>query len=200
MGVATGNILRVACRQEYLGQDDNINVFHFGVAAVPTPNNDAALLADVALKMSLAYANFASFLSGGLEPVDITVYNVSTDAPHGVSAWNAAYTGGTASGESMPAADCLLLLYPTSIKRTIGRTYISPLSEASQSAGVWGSSLRVAAEAFYTELMDNATGPNDLALNFGIYKKSDGLLYPPASFRSVARTAYQLRRKPGRGS
>lgn len=200
MSVVVGNILRVACRQEYIGTDDNINVYHFGVEAVPTPNDDAALLADISVKMSNVYSQIASHLSGGLDAVDITVYNLSQDVPHGVTAWGPTYTGGTASGESMPPADCLLLLFPTSVKRTIGRIYLSPLSEGDQSAGIWNSTVRVAAEDFAAELRDTAAGPNGLALAYGVYKRSNGLLYEPASYRSVARTAYQRRRKPGRGS
>jgi len=200
MSVVTGNILRVACRQEYIGTDDNINVFHLGVASPPTPNDDAALLSDISTFMGQVYSQIASHLSGGLDAVDITVYNISQDMPHGVTAWGSGYTGGTGAGESMPPADCLLVLVPTSVKRTIGRIYLSPFLEGDQSAGVWNSTVRLAVADFMGELMSAPTLPNGSEFQYGVYKRSDGLLYEPASWRSVARTAYQRRRRPGRGS
>lgn len=200
MSVSAGNILRVACRQLYGGTDDNVNVFHFGVATIPTPNTDAALLADVAEKMSAAYAELASSLSTSLAATDITVYNVSQDVPHGVTAWGAGYSGGTGSGEGMPHADCMLVLIPTSVKRTVGRIYLSPFTEGAQANGLWNSTVRIAAESFYDTLVDPTALTNGLVLQFGIYKRSDGLLYQPASMRTQPRTAYQRRRKPGRGS
>lgn len=200
MSVVVGNILRVAARMENNGVDDIINVMHFGVAAVPTPNNDAALLADISEHLSAAYNQIQGFLSNSMQSVDITVYNVSQDIPHGVTAWTTDFNGGSGSGEGMPPADCLLILVPTSVKRTVGRIYVSPLQESAQSGGIWNSTVRAAAEAFYVELVNATPWTNGAAFQYGVYKRSDGLLYQPASMRTQAQVAYQRRRKPGRGS
>lgn len=200
MSVTTGDILRVACRQTYDGTEDVINVFHFGVANPPTPNTDAALLADISLFMSVAYDQLESFLSSALEATDITVYNVTDDRPHGVTAWGGGYDGGNAVGEGLPVPDCLLVLYPTSVKRTVGRTYLSPFTESSQAGGRWNSTVRAAVEGFVNALTDTGAGPAGLELQFGVYKRSTGLLYEISSFRTQEVVAYQRRRKPGRGS
>lgn len=200
MSVTAGDIIRVACRQETNGSDDVINVFHFAVQLPPTPNTDSALLSDISTHMSQAYSQIETHLSNGLVAVDITVYSVSDDRPIGVSAWGAGYTGGTASGEGLPAADCLLVLFPTSVKRTIGRTYLSPFTEGAQAYGLWNSTVRIAVEDFVAELRATNALPNGGEYIYGVYKRSDGLLYEPTSSRSVAVIAYQRRRKPGRGS
>ena len=200
MSVAEGDMLRVACSQQTGDSDDNINVFHFGVSLPPTPNTDNALLSDISTKISLIYSQIEGVLSNGLTAVDITVYSVSDDRPIGVTAWGAGYSGGLGSGEGMPAADCLLVLLPTSVKRTIGRVYLSPFTEGGQAFGTWTSTLRTTVQDFIAELLAIDPGPNGSILNYGVYKRSDGLLYEPTASRTVPIVAYQRRRKPGRGS
>lgn len=200
MSVAPGDIIRVSARHSFNATEDNVNVFHFGIAAAPTPNTDAALLADMASHLGVAYTELEAYRNTALAAVDITIYDLSNDRPIGVTAWGAGYTGGTGSGESMPHADCCLVLIPTGVKRTQGRIYLSPFAESRQSAGQWDSTLGAAIEMFMNALTDNGVGPNGGAFNFGIRKESDGLLYAPASFRMQSLVAYQRRRKPGRGS
>lgn len=200
MSVTAGDIIRVSCRHAFNATEDNVNVFHFGIAAAPTPNTDAALLADIAEHMGVAYTDLESHRNTQTSAVDITVYHVTDDRPVGVTAWGVGYTGGTGSGESMPHADCALLLIPTGVKRTQGRVYLSPFSESRQAAGQWDSTLIAAIAGFYNNLTDNGVHSNGTALNFGILKASDGLLYAPATYRVQPLVAYQRRRKPGRGS
>jgi len=200
MALSIGDIIRVTARQEYDGTDDNINVFHFGIAAPPTPNTNASLLSDMADFMAVAYAEMAAVLSNRLGAVDITLYNVTDDVPIGVTNWGVDYSGGTGSSESMPHADCVLVLMPTGQKRTVGRIYISPLLESSQNAGSWNSTALTAVANFVDMLRSPGTAALGTEVQFGVYKRGTGLLYAVDTVRIQSRTAYQRRRKPGRGS
>lgn len=200
MTVSVGDILRVACRHAYNSTEDVVNVLHVAINAAPTPNTDAALLADIAEWAGVAYTNLESHRNSQTTAVDIVVYHVTDDRPVGVTAWGAGYTGGTGSAESMPPADCCLVLLPTGLKRTQGRIYLSPFSEGRQSGGQWDSTLGTAVQAFVLALQDNAPLGNGTSVAYGIYKESTGLTYPPVSFRMQPIVAYQRRRKPGRGS
>ena len=200
MSVSVGDVLRVSARHFFNQTEDNVNVFHFAVNAAPTPNTDAAILADIAEHLGLAYTQLETYRNSALSATDITVYNISDDRPIGVTAWGSGYTGGTGSAESMPHADCCLVLIPTGVKRTQGRIYLSPFAESRQSAGQWDSTLGVAVQAFMDTLTDNTPLGNGTSLAYGVRKESDGLVYTPATYRMQPVVAYQRRRKPGRGS
>lgn len=200
MPTSIGDKIRVAFVQKWESVDDNINVMHFGVATNPTPNTDAALLEDLGELLGLAWTNIEAGLSTSLTADHIEAYNVSDDVPIGLGSIGGGYTGGTGTGEALPPADCLLLLMNTSKKRTQGRIYLSGLTEAQQSGGKWSSGMRSAAATLVADLMSTPVLPNGSEFQFGVYSRADGLLWQITTVRAQELTAYQKRRKPGRGS
>ena len=199
MAVTLNDIVRVAFKQEYGGIDDVVNVMQFKVTTVPGLGGDALFLADVGELAGALWAELESNIPTGLKPVDIEVYNLTDDSPVGIASWSG-YTGGGSSADAMPLADCLLIIAPTTVKRTQGRIYLSPWSEGSQADGIWGAGAQILAEAFYSILSTEFVGSQGYGLTYGVYSRSGGVLNLPTGFRVQPRTAYQLRRKPGRGS
>jgi len=199
MAITVGDIFRVAFKQEYGAQDDVINVMHFTCTAVPVVGGDALLVQDVGEFAEQAWGNINSFQPNGLNPVDIEVYNVTDDAPAGVGGWGV-YAGGTGVGEALPLADCVLCILPTGVKRTQGRIYLSPFMEGGQNDGLWVPSLVTAVEDFLDNLTAHFVGSNGYEFDYGVFRRSAGEMAAPTTYRVQPRTAYQLRRKPGRGS
>jgi len=200
MALTVGDIIRVAARQSWDVTEDVVNVFHFNIVAVPSPNTAAALLEDIGEHLSTAWAEIAPDLTNLLDPVDISVFNVSDDAPIGVGSWGAGYVGGTGSGEAMPPADALLILNSTGVKRRIGRIYLGGTLESQQAGGVWTAGMVADAGAFNAALTDLTTLSNGTQVQYIVYSRSGGVGSLVVSSRVVRQTAYQLRRKRGRGS
>lgn len=200
MAVTVGDILRVAVRHKWENVDDIVNVLHFGVATAPTPNDEASLLEDVSEMIGDAWLNIEAHLCNNVSAYDIAVWNVSDDAPVGATSFGAGYAGGTSGGECMPAAAAALVLLNTSVKRTQGRIYLAAFSEGDQVDGEWQGSLIADIGGLVDALRFPGATPNGTVLQYGVLKRSDGLLYQTNTVRVQPIIAYQLRRKPGRGS
>jgi len=200
MTVAMGDILRVAARQEVSGIDDTINVLHFEVFTAPTGGSDAAALEDLADHFGLAWQLIAGIYPSYVEPVDLQVYNITQDAPVGVTAWAGGYTGGTASGEGLPQQDAAMVLWSTGVKRRIGRTYLGPLSEASQANSQLTGPVIDLLETWTAYIRESVDAPNAGDYRLVIYSRSAGARSVPTAVRVAPVVAIQQRRKPGRGS
>lgn len=200
MAVAIGDVLRVAAVQKYNVVNDVVNVFHFGVNAVPTPNTDGAVLADLAEVIGGAFTSLEANLTNGVQADHLSVFNVTQDAPIGIGSWGGTYTGGTGTGEGMPAHDCMLVLLSTAIKRKIGRIYLGVFTEASQNSGNWGGTIKANAAALVDTLIngDPTTRGGEYVLT--VYSRGSGIPTPITTVRVQDAVAIQSRRKPGRGS
>jgi len=198
MAITVGDIVRVAFRQT-LGVDDIVNVMHFECVTVPGLGGDALAVDDLSEIAGDLWVPFASRVSGNQGAVDINVYNVTDDAPAGVGSFGA-YGGGTAAGEDLPAPVAMLALFPTNVKRKVGRIYLGCLTEASQANGLWVSGAIADGEAFCDFLMTTLGGSNGYEFEYGIWSRSGGIFTRPTTRRIQPVPAYQLRRKPGRGS
>lgn len=196
-----GDIIRVAARQRFDATDDIVNVLHFAIEGVPTPNTDASVMQDIAELISEAYALIASKITTRVVAVDLTFYNIDTDSPMGQRTWDPAYTGGTGSGESMPSHDSCLVLLQTAVKRTQGRIYLPPFTEAQQSGGEWVTGVYTAVDAFLSVLIGPWSGGTFTGeYMYGVHKRSSGATAFPNSGRISTLVAVQTRRKLGRGS
>lgn len=196
-----GDIIRVSCRQRYAGIDDQVNVLHFQITTVPTPNTDAQIMADLGEHISSMFSEISSHISTSVDAVDLTFYNVSNDNPIGVIGWPGPYDGGTASGDSLPSHDTFLLLLPTGLKRTIGRIYLPTMSEASQNGGVPAAGVVTAADTFASYLIGpQVPGGGGTEAFYVVRKRAAGTNHAPTSARLASHMAVQRRRKRGRGS
>jgi len=197
---ATDDILRIAVRHTFRDIDDMVNVYHVRLETVPTPNTNAALLADVSEYIREAYAEVQAHLQNDLDPVDITVFNVSNDAPVGVTSFGGTYAGGTGSGEVLPLATCALALLSTGVKRVQGRIYLSGMGEGELADSLWDLTFVAAYEAMVDRLLLQSPFTNLSAFAYGVYSRSSGLLRDVTATRIQRIPAFQRRRKPGRGS
>lgn len=200
MAVSTGDILRIAARQETDGVDDSINVMHFEVFTPPTGGSDASALEDLADHFGLAWQLIAGLYPNYVNPVDLQVYNITDDAPTGVIAWAGGYDGGTSGGESLPHQDAAMVLWSTGVKRRIGRTYLGPLAESAQANSRLVAGTITAIENWTAYIRESVDAPNGGDYRLVIWSRQAGARSVPTAVRVAPIVAHQQRRKPGRGS
>ena len=195
------DVIRVACRQEFQGRDDVVNVMHWAIGTMPTPATDAAIMADLGNIISKIYLEVATWISNEVDIIDLSFYNVTDDQPVGVTSWPGPYSGGASAGEALPAQITAMLLLPTNVKRTIGRIYLPVMTEGAQDAGEWVAGVHTDVDTMGSFLLAPTEG--DLFGGFyryGVLKRSTGILHFPTSMRLASQAATQRRRKVGRGS
>lgn len=200
MATALGDILRVAAGMVWDGTNDVINVLHFRVGVLPSPNTTAALLEDLSGQLGSAYNDAAGILSTTLDADVITVYNVTQDLPVGITSWGEGFVGGTAVGEAMPPDDALVVLLDTGLKRRQGKIYLSCLTESRHSGGFWDGTARTSAATMVAGLISGYVPVNDGQYELQVYSRVDGEAYPISVVRAQAQVADMPSRKAGRGS
>jgi hypothetical protein len=200
MANSVSDILRVAAVQRYGGVDQFVNVFHFRIIALPTPNDNTSLLEDIGEKLSTAWGEIAANIPTGLEPDVIQVFNITQDAPVGIGSWDPGYTGGASIADAMPTDDAALVLWGTDVKRRQGRTYLGPFSETVHADSRWSGTLTSNIGTWAAALRDENPQGNGSELRLGVYSKSGGAHSIITSVRIQTLVAQQERRKLGRGS
>lgn len=201
MATNSGNIIRVACRNRYKEVADVVNVLHFTVEDVPGTLDDDKLLTDVSSLVSEAWGSLSSVINAGLEPYLIDVYNISQDYPIGQTIWSLGlWSGGGASGDPLPEGVAALVIWPTSVKRVQGKSYIGVMSEASLTGGTFTSATVSALEDWADILMSQTVQTNGYSFGFGIWSRVGGTMTQPNGKRISTLPAYQRRRRIGRGS
>lgn len=198
MAVAATNIIRCACRMNYGGLAEIVNVLHFRVVtAVDTAEQDVA--DDLRVIISDNYANFAAFMPSALDTVSIDMYNVSQDYPMGQSQWGPSFTGGSASGDQLAPGNSLMVIWTTLVKRVQGKTYLGPFSEASTTGGNWNSAVLADINSFAGTMLSVQNGVNN-TYRFGVWSRVQGQFFIPSGYRIPVVVSYQRRRREGRGS
>jgi len=200
MPLSQGDILRVACRHKYSSIHDHINVIHLIYDTVCTPNTAVAVLEDLAQGLGGAYSTMAPGLSNRLAAIDITVYNVTDDAPVGVTAWGSGYTGGESAGNGLPFDSAACVLFYTPTKRRIGKVFIGGILEADQNDGQMTGGLISNLGDFSAALLELSGGPNTGVFKYVVYSRSLAEWDLPSTVHVQPLLGSQDRRKPGRGS
>lgn len=199
--VAVFDVIRVAARHRYDTTDDQVNVLHFSVHTVPTPNTDANVMADLGALLSNVYTSVQAHIADEVKAIDLSFYNLTQDAPIGQITWPGSYDGGTATGEPLPTHDTALLLMKTSVKRTQGRIFLPTFTEAAQNGSNWTAAVHTAVDAMASMLLIEQVGEEAGGeYQYGIYKRSTGAMVFPTSAILSDIVAVQKRRKRGRGS
>lgn len=200
MAVSVGDIIRVAARCEWNNTDDVVNTFHFEIFTVPTGGSEAAFMEDLSDHIAISYAFIEGNQNTGLVAADITAFNVTQDAPLGITSWSAFYTGGTSAGEALPAFNAALILWRTNVKNRQGRTFIGGLNETQQNGGFLVSGAVSALNNFTATIRESTDLANGTDIRLVVYSRTTGERSIPtlASVRPIV--AIMSRRKPGRGS
>lgn len=200
MPLSQGDILRVAVRHKYSGIHDHINVMHLIYDTVAVPNTETAVLEDLAETIAEGYQFLEAGLSNRLTAVDITVYNVTDDAPIGVTSFGLGYTGGTSAGNGLPFDSAACCLFYTSVKRRIGKIFIGGILEADQNDGQITAGLISNLGLFTSHLLSMVGGANGGVYKYVVYSRSNAQWSLPSTIRIQPLLGSQDRRKPGRGS
>lgn len=201
MAITEDDIIRVACRQEWDGREDVVNVFHYMAGEILGGATDAQLMVDIGKIVSKQFDEVKSYISGDCGTVDISFYNVTDDSPVGVTDWPGPYSGGTSGGETLPPQITAMLLLPTAVKRRMGRVYLPPMSEASQAGGRWVAGVQTAASAFMSTMLTAQEGDESgTFFRYIVWSRAQGEGSFPTYGRLAAIAATQRRRKSGRGS
>lgn len=200
MAVTTGDIIRVAARFEWGGTDDIVNTFHFEVFTPPTGGNIVAFMEDVSEHLGAAYTGIESIMNSAASPADISIYNVTQDAPYGIVGWPPGFDGPSGSGDGLPPQDACLLLFRTAVKRRVGRCYLSPINEGGQNNGQWSVSVLGDVAAFGSALIESVDLANGSDIRLVVYSRSAGERSTPTSWGPRPLVARMGSRKPGRGS
>lgn len=200
MAVSAGDIISVSCRFGFHNLDDQVNKLHVRVGTPPSPNDDASLSEDILGWVDQFYTELAPAISDNVGTTDITLYNVTEDAPVGQYSWPT-LAGGEATAEPLPPQATMLVLLRTGLKRRLGRMYLPTFTESHQNGGVWGSGTIALVESVYPSFMiGSTTGPNGTIFIPVVYSPTDGLGYSVTSFRVLPTVATMKSRKVGRGS
>jgi len=200
MPLSQGDILRVACRHKYGGIHDHINVMHLIYDTAAVPNTEASVLEDLAEVLGLAYDNLGAGLSSRLNAVDITVYNVTDDAPIGVTSWGSGYVGGTSVGNGLPFDSSAVCLFYTTVKRRIGKIFIGGILEADQNDGQMTGGLISNFGAFTAALLEMTAVANGGVYKYVVYSRALADWSLPSTIHIQPLLGSQDSRKPGRGS
>lgn len=138
MTVQFGETVRVAARLTDNYGKDVVNVYHWINNGVGV--SDDEVMTGIQGKLIAMYTLFQPALSGGCTFMEMTFQNVTTGALMGTKPWTGMTHGG-ASGDAMPAQDCLVAIGRTLASRVVGRKFFGPFYEGGHAAGVWSSTI-----------------------------------------------------------
>lgn len=200
MAVTLNDVVRIAARHKWDTVSDVVNVYYAQVTTVPGLGGDALFMQDVAEWLGLAYSEIQPQISARNLAIDINGYNVTDDAPLPAVSWGAGYDGGSGTGESLPPGNAALVLWRTGVKRTVGKTYLPPMTEGVQADGRITSGTFSAIESFIDAMRNNGAMGNGYGMTLGVYKRSGGVMAVITSASPSLVVAYQRRRRQGTGS
>lgn len=200
MAPTISDIVRVSAQHKWSAQYDIVNVFHFMIVSPPTPNTYVNLMADFAEKFSVAWDEIKTDMITAVDPYLVEGFNITQDEPGGAASWPGPYTGGTATGDSMPTDDCALVLWRTGVKRKQGRTYLGPFTEARHINSLWDATLTAHIGAWAAVMRDEDPLTHGSEFRLGVYSRAGGTHSLITSVGIQPIVAQQERRKLGKGS
>lgn len=200
MALSSGDILRVTLRHKYQNIHDHVNVLHYLYDGIATPNTEEAVLEDLAKAFGFAFNLIDGAISSRLVAVDIAVFNVTDDAPVGVTSFADGYVGGTGTGNGLPFDSAAVMLAYTNVKRRIGKIFLGGLLEANQDDGVLGAGTVSALGGFQSALLSITGDINGGQYIYIVYNRENAVWSLPSTTRVQPIIGSQDRRKPGRGS
>lgn len=200
MAVSEGDILEVSAVHRYLGNNEQVNVFHLQVGEIVSAA-DADVDADLAELVSAAYAELETLMPTTLDAVEIRWKNLTDDSPTRYVNWGGGYIGGTSGADGLPPGAAALLLWRTGTENVTGRTYLPVFTEAQQSQGGIEALAITAIEAFASALLGpNVGGTSGNTYLLKVWSKVLGQAVLVISTHVQPQIAYMRRRRFGRGS
>lgn len=196
MTITNGDLLRCSVVWKYGSADEQINVWHVGVADPAAVETD--LLDDIEEYFGWLYAEVVALCTTSLVHDRIEIFNVSQNTPEPWVGQVAALNGASGS-DPLPTGVAAMIYARTSQSRVIGKKYMPTWVESVLTAGVWTQTGLDALDDIRTRWGAVYAATHGTDFRSGIYSAAHAQMYYPISSTSVATPAYQRRRKLGRG-
>lgn len=198
MTIQIGDVLEASARMEFQGVDDQVNVYQF-VLGTPGPISDEDGVEDILDLIEAIYTLWKVAMSTLTLFRDIRIRNVTQDEVLGTFPWPT-LTAGEAAADCIPPGNCGLINFHTPIPRVTPRKYMGSLVTTQMEAdGSLGAAIVTRLSDIATLLLDVWVGTSGDWLYGYFSPKTSTFVFPQSATVSDI-TAYQRRRKQGRGS
>lgn len=127
MAIPPGGIVRVTAVLNYAGLSELQNVFYMKNDGVD-PISEDEFSSDTADFLEIAYADAQLVLNQDVLFDEIRFYDISNDSPMVSEDWPA-LVNGAGTTEASPLNACALVAFPTGVKRSVGRKYLSGIDQ-----------------------------------------------------------------------
>lgn len=198
MAVLQNQVLEASARMEFDGVEDQVNVYQYQLIT-PTPVDEADAVDDILTILEDFYTIWLAAQSILIAFRDIRIRNVSTDTILGTFGWPS-LTAGTAADDALPPGNAGLINLNTDIARVSPRKYMGGLtvgSMESDSKLVAATVTKLAAMGAFL-LADQIETYGTWV--YGYLSPKTSAFEVPVGANITDITAYQRRRKQGRGS
>jgi len=197
MAVAIGDVLRITARMSFVDLGLILNVYHVKVLEDGIPDDEDFQDA-ITAHLDLAYSQFNALMDDHIAYVDIEMYNLTQDIPLTPQPWPTLVSG-VSVGTCVPLQAAALVTFPTAGKRSVGRKYLSGLSDSALDEGGKMNQTTVNAIADYGLTIVAGTAVGNAEIYFGNYRPATNEFYrwDGVRVRSYLRT--QRRRVVGIG-
>lgn len=198
MTIGVDDLLRVSARLTLAGGQDMVNVWHIGVGNA-VGADDQETLDDVLELLEGGYNAWLAELSDEVAFNDVTIYVEGQEDSFPPQAWPSLTVGGNVA-TPMPAGVCLLALLSTGRKRVVGRKYLGGFTEDDWDAAGWSTTVQGTVATGLDHFIAGITGINGTELALQVWSPTLATSFNISSYRLLANSRYQRRRRPGAGS
>lgn len=152
MTVSANDVVRITAKLNYDGNSLQ-NVYHVtSYSGAGVSDDDFMDAADD--WVDDAYDNIISVLHDGVDFDSIEFFNVTTNSPMGSRAWPTQTSGSDATYQALPLPDAGVMLFETPVARSLGRKFISGVTEIHQDdGGTMSVALKTALLAMAADLL-----------------------------------------------
>lgn len=198
MSVNQNDVMEVSARSEWNGVEDTVSVYQLRKTD-SGPTDDADVVDDLVTIMELIYNIFLAAQTALLIYRDIRIKNVTQDVLMGVHPWPT-ITAGVATGGAMPPGNAALVSFDTGKPRVVLRKFLGGLVSTDLDAdGTLDTAVVAALLVFGATLVAPLVQTNG-TYEYGYLSPKTLQWETPISVVVTDITAYQRRRKQGRGS
>lgn len=198
MTVDIGDVLEVAARMEFNGVEDQVNVYQFALGT-PGPITDTEAVDDLIALMEAVYTIWKATMVAITAFRDLRVRNVTKDEVLGVFPWPT-LTVGDSAADALPPGNAGLINFNTDVARVTPRKYMGSLNVNTVDNDGTLIALQVTKLVEVADLLLDVWVGVDGDWLYGYLSPKAGTFVFPNSATVSDITAYQRRRKQGRGS
>lgn len=198
MTIQFRDVLEVSARSEFQGVEDIVNVYQFENQTSPSvPDEDG--VDDLITFLETVYTIWRGFQTILVLFRDLRVRNVTQNVQLGVFPWPTLSAGASASN-ALPPGNAGLINFTTSVSRVTPRKYMGGITSASLESDGALESATVAGLVSISALLLAPIIEASSSWLYGYLSPKTASFEVPVSATITDISAYQRRRKQGRGS